>query len=193
MKHIIWLFFIATSIIHADSLVTVNAQNVLTQNGSTVNLSMELDLTSLSVLSDSATVLIPQMTYVSDTITVIPAHVEDMILIGEYFPSAIDGDFLFRSLDGSAQLQIGDYDYTYAFFPGLEFPQPGSYQPALLNDGYRNPSGNYGYYQGVSGSITVTDPPDPNDVPEPPTLSLIGLSCSLLLVCRLLSSTDRKH
>lgn len=167
----------------ADSVVNVVADNIqYSFSGTeTVNIEMQLDLTNLSVLSYSATLtpdnvaggLLPASTTPVALALGPLCNPRDCICPGgicSIFPASTQALFNFYG-DGWV-VELGDDDYTYAYFPGLQFPAIGTYSYRLESDEY---TGVFEYGQPTGGdAITVTDSPDPMSEPSIAIMLLAG-------------------
>lgn len=162
----------------ADSLVTVTVQNVVLQYDETVNISMELDLTNLTVLSSDAMITGP----IPINLTIAPLCPDaPSAPLCSLFTSDSLALFNFDSnvdKPGTGfMVQLGDDDYTESYFQGLAFPQIGTYNSSIVSGGY-----GYSYNVGNGGSVTIVDPPDTRSVPETGTVALLAIGILGVLV-----------
>lgn len=184
---------------HADTIVTVNAAGIRDGFSDSVTLEMQLDLTTLTVQSYSASVTLaptslngqPWTPQYTAPLTLLPLFKGDASICNPFcsgFSSptvAIFNFYTTLNVAGAAGggpwqsylVQLGDYDYTYSYYCGafgkprtcLDFPQPGTWDSNLVGLG---PNGMY--FAGSGGNVVVSDPPDSSApaAPELPTAAL---------------------
>jgi len=160
------------STVHADggdnivNVQTCNIQFAAVGGGSdTLNVTMQLDLTTDTILSDSATLT-------NGTLPVIP-----LTITGE-ISSPTSASFLLQG-DGIL-MNFGDFDYsTEIYYPGLAFPQPGVYGDKVFYVD-ENGESSLDSVLPTSGTVDVTPAPEPSSL----LLSALGISVLIGLAGR---------
>jgi hypothetical protein len=156
------LFF--ASAIHADSVVNIQTSGIEFSDGSTLDITMQVDVTAGTLLSYSAEFIDPQL--------------EVTVLSVDTAPGAmsISPTYMGFLLEGSGLLMnFGNFDYSDTIYEPLAFPQPGVYGRDLVYiDKCPTDDENlcgFGVWP-VAGSVIVTDPPAVG-TPEPPVSVLL--------------------
>jgi hypothetical protein len=167
---VFWITCVPT---RADEIVDVSAPvgNIL----GTLNISMQLDVTTLTVVASSA--FFTSGSFVGTQLLLAPACTSNLgtDAICSVFTSRTDALFNFESNlvnpNAGFLVQLGDDDYTGEIFPRFAFPNVGTYPSQFVSDGP-----GFSYFPEENGTVIVTG------VSEPSALPLLALGLLVLVL-----------
>jgi PEP-CTERM motif-containing protein len=163
-----------------DDIINIQTENVSFYDGSTLNITMQVDLTESSVLDYSAEFIDPEQQGITLGLVTYPG--------GEYGSSYLTPTYASFVFEGDGLIMnFGNFDYSDAFYYPLAFPQPGTYGPLLMYVDICPAIDPQGVCDGnnfpVSGEVIVTTV---TNAPEPSTYAmLIGGIVALFALFRI--------